>query len=438
MAEPDDRDAGGRAAAVGFLVVFLVALAVRLSWVEAVQSPVETVSSDMRGYIERARWTLAGEPVDACFPPGAHWVFAAILLVVGPDDLQSLGWVQCVLGALTAAISGLLARELTRSTAASWVVGLVVACWYPLVTEVGFFASEVPYGLFLVGSTWLVLRASRGAAGGAWAGVLGALAYLVRPTMLAGVGLQVGVLLAARSMSKRLLASLVLPLVLAVGLGSLRYWTLTGHAGLISSNSGVQSLFAWSDYAGVEAVPPKGVPRPRQTSFHPPTRSTRSGYEPDYVFTGERCDPEPVLAERDRVLARSPLGTLAGRLWRNVQDLFGAHRLWPERREAKGGLRLKLLEDWGELQRWLFGPMVVLVMGFDAYAALRGRLPRRNVLLWAAIAGMVIAAALYTGERRYRVPYDPILLALVCSAFMRLVGSTRGVARAPGSTDSVV
>lgn len=396
------------------------ALVVRVAWCVFVQAPRDDLASDMAGYIGRARAVLHGVDAETCFPPGAHWFYAAVLAVVGPRALAAGGLVTAALGATVAPMAGALAGECLPGRRAGLVVGLVVAAWYPLVALGGFFLSEVPFAPLAVASTWLWARAVRTGRGWWLAGVAAGLGWLTRPPILLGVLLLVAWTWslrgsaafpgAPRRVGGREIARWVTPLVVAVMLGAARYRAVSGHWGLVADNGAVASFFAFTDYTGLTATPPRGAPEPRQRSFHPPPREDRDVFTPDFTFVGGRCEPGPLLAERDRVIAASGPGVLLRRLARNVSLLTSGNTLWPERRSAKRGFRRRLLAAWP----WLTGGTIALAAVGAVASARAARTRERAVTLGvlAPLLGLVVAAAGWGGEVRYRVPYDPLLIVL--------------------------
>lgn len=417
-----------------------VALAIRVLWCVLVQAPEDDLVSDMAGYVARARGVLDGVDSETCFPPGAHWFFALELLVVGPGGLAAAGLLNAVCGAVVAPVAGALASECVPGRRAGLAVGLVVAAWYPLIALGGFFVSEVPFALFAVASAWLWARAVRTGRGWGMAGVTAGLGWLTRPPILLGVLLLVawtwalgrsGALGGGRRIAGREIARWVMPIVLVVTLGAVRYRAVSGQWGLIADNGAVASFFAFTDYRGLTATPPRGAPKPAQRSFHPPSRGDAGAFSSEFTFVGGRCEPGPLLAERDRVIAASAPGVLMRRVTRNVGLLASGNKLWPERHFAKRGVRRWVLEAWP----WLTGCTIALA-AVGAVASARAPRTRERAVtlgLLAPLLGVVVAAAGWGGEVRYRVPYDPLLIVLaavgvraVYDVYTRTSERTRG------------
>ncbi len=440
---------GGRA---GVAVVFAVSLVVRIAWLLAYERPADTVYSDMSGYVHRARAALGGAPPDLCFPPGAHAVYAAEMAVFGTDGLVAMGWVQALLGALVAPFVLLVARRALRSDVAAFAVGLVVALWQPLISFGGYFSSEVPFAFFLAATAALVARwvgaepASRGAAPVGTALLAGAamgMAYLVRPPILLSAALLVVWALWRRLGARSVLAFLV-PVVFAVAFGAARYHHYSGRVALVSDNGAVQSFFAWTDYRSLVGTIVRKDGTERVTRFMPPARTPEEGFSETFTFAGDNCDGPPLTAERNRVVAESSLGTLARRAARNVRHLVHGPELWPERREAKEGFRATLMDVWPPLV--LFGLVPLLLAGVVVIArgavggtagaggAGAGTAPdgRQRVREATAlhVITLVVASAAYTGEARYRVPYDPVFIVVAAVAVERAVAAARALRKA--------
>ncbi|MDP2304968.1 MAG: glycosyltransferase family 39 protein [Pseudomonadota bacterium] len=419
-----------------------VAFGVRAAWLIHFQRPADGVFSDMKGYIGRARDLLEGSDAEVCFAPGSHWLYAAEMTVFGPDGLDAMGWVHVALGTLVAPVAVLLARRCLGSAVAAAIVGLVVALWYPLVSYGGYFSSEVPYTLALATSVWAWVRYVQTGRGAGLAGVVTGLGYLVRPPILLAVPLLVGWALWRRAGSWRGHLAFLAPVVCAVAFGAARYHDRTGRVGLIADNGAVMSLFAFSDYSGVEATPPPGVVT-EYNGFHPPARGRKFGFDPEFRFDGLRCDPSPLNAERDRVIAASSWSEIAVRLNRNVSHLYADNVMWPERKQAKEGVRKELLDVWPRIVASGLLPLVALgVLGTAVSLWARRGLPGGPragegdsdalVVPILHLVVMVLAALAYTGEIRYRVPYDPLLITLAAVGPVWVVRFVRARIRAPG------
>lgn len=420
------ESSGGRGLWTGPAACFALALLVRLGWFLGVQRPGDALYADMYGYVARARDLVGGRDAEVCFPPGAHWFYGAEMAALGPNALPAMGVIHVVLGATIAPMAALLAREALGAGRWATAVGLLVALWYPLVTYGGFFSSELPFAAALTASAWLWVRAWRRGGSGWLAGVCLGAAYLVRPAILPVVPLLWGWALWSRPRMARLVVTFGTPVLLAVALGAARYHANTGRWALIADNGAVASFFAWTDYAGLQTTPPPGM-EPDQLGFHPSSRGREDWFDPEFRYVGLRCDPAPLRAERDRVLAASSVGDLAWRLRRNVSFLFGWNVLWPERSEARTGARWWVFRAWPKLQSGVVFPLAAL--GVAAIFRRREASPERDARIFTALylLAMVGAAAFYTGEVRYRVPYDALVLVFTVEGARRLVARvTRG------------
>jgi hypothetical protein len=458
-----------RAFAFQLIAITLLALGVRLWWVLDVQPPGEAIFSDMRSYVHRAVWLLFDQQhvsdyreLDvALFPYGTHYLHALLIRAFGlatPDlpgqighsfagvDFTAVAAFQALLGAATVAFAMLAARRAFRGPWGPPVVGALLALWHPLISFTGYFTSETPFAFFLALGFWLCLRyATTGRS--AWlAGSALAAGFTFRPQLvLTALLVLAWVALRRRRLPGfcwRQLAAIALPVALVVAFSAWRYHSLTGEIGLISGNAALGRFFAATDYASVEA---DGGER----YFHPPARSPRYGFEGAFRVPGFISDARPLDAERERVWNGKTAAEKLGTLSRNVAFLFHGNRLWPERaasqyaglhaaaerrleleregvapKEARkpaaqarlaaerefaesSGWRTALLRIWEPLVLFGLVPLSLLGLGL----AVRRHNPGLELAALHVIT-MLYAAALYFGEARYRVPYDPILVLL--------------------------
>lgn len=409
------------AAALATLLAFLV----RASWFLFVQQPGDALFSDMKGYIGRAANLLGGHDSLACFPPGTQYFYAAEMLVFGPAGLAAMGWVHALLGSATVGLWTLTAGHALRWRLAPAIVGGVLALWYPLVSFGGYFSSEQPYTFFLAVSLWLTVRLVRTGRGGLGvgiaAGIAAGIALWIRPPILLTVGLAAPWLWLRQGLRLRVVLAWLAPVVLALGLASARFYLVTGRAGLVSDNDAVASFFAWTDYREIKATGVQYADRFEGSgTFHPQPRQKRTGFNGTFQVNGDRCDRDVLLAERDRVIGESTVPQLLARARRDVRFLVSDNPMWPEATRAKEGWRASLLEGWDVLVRWVLVPLAS--MGLTTL--LWWRNPALE-LVALHVATVVVAAALYTGDVRYRVPYDPVLVLLAVQAVGVAAGRER-------------
>lgn len=422
------RASEARAVAV---VVFAVALAVRGYWALRVQRPLDAVYSDMGGYVLRAQLLLAGElPAEprmlALWPWGTHAIVAAEMALLGKKSHVAIGTCHAVVGAIAAPCASALTTRFVRSAAAALVAGLAVALWHPHVVYSGFFSSEIWFTSAILLGTVLLVRRAEGKSGALGAGVLLAVAFVVRPQILLTVALVVAALAAQRLRGKKLLRvsrgaglALVAPLALAMAVSSVRFHRLTGRWGLIAAYEPVQRLFGETEVVKVESTwtAPNGD---RWTWwFNPPTKKPVVP-ENTERFEGFVCDPDIIASIRKRRLAGVGGGPRVARMIDNVALLAVRNLPWPED-DSKVPFRRDLQKVFARVV------LVVISLAVVGLAALR-RHPFAALLVRIHLATIVIVGALYLGEARYRVPYDPFfIVAATVGAYTLVTGAFRAL-----------
>lgn len=184
------------------LLVFLAALAIRATFV-VVQTrfaifDTPFLASDSRAYLNFAEGILAGRGLSIDGVPSAlagpvYPLFLAVLMRLGLGP-EAIGLVQAVLGAATAVLIGVLAREYSSIAGFDPVLsrrlGLAAAsagAGYPhLILWTGYILTETLF-VFLVASSLVsvfVAERTRSRKHAFMAGLLGALAALTRSALL--------------------------------------------------------------------------------------------------------------------------------------------------------------------------------------------------------------------------------------------------------------
>jgi hypothetical protein len=426
------------------LGVFAVALTARLLWVSFVDNPYDNVFSDMAGYINRAMQVAYGAanplPIDGdkhvsdahaiaaaaagvdpwsancpLYPPGAHLVYAAEMKVVGWTHHAALLVINCACGALVAPCAMLLALRVVRRLGLAVTIGVFMALWYPLLAFCGFFSSEQPYAGALALSVWLLVRQVEGKKSAVGLGLASSVAYLVRPQVvltlaaLSLVGLFILWRRPPRAPRLRLAGLLVAGGIFTatVAWGAVRYHGLSGGRwGLISDNSTMTRLWADTNYGRIQSKwrAPDGAVM--SFLFESPPKA-ELGLRRELEIDGYIGDGTQIENARRNEVHYMTLGERTVRWVENARLLFVDNTLWPDSMHQGKGWR-----------RWAFSASKWLLLAVFAPLALVGIVscawrPRLVPLVCAAhVLTMIVVAAFFYAEQRYRVPYDLTIVIL--------------------------
>jgi hypothetical protein len=451
----------------------IAALVVRLHWNLVVHPIEDYLYSDMRGYIRRSDalfdvWWKPSE-YDAFYPYGTH-VFIYVVQAAlghGPDDYRTLGIAYAVVGALIVGFGYLLARRVSHHRFVPPLVGLVLVAYYPLISLGGYALSEVPFSLCLVSSTFFLVRmAQDGRKRDAWAaGILAALGMVVRPQILASIGL-LGIfwLLARRRMPKlRLVVMLhaLAPIVLMMAFSAWRLHYHTDRIGLISENGKFNQVFGRCHNTKIFALPDS--PKRRRTSFGPPPLiqlAKREAKLPDawpgldpaleieITYTGYIGDSKILGGIIDECVAKTGWWKQAEYSLVNVLLLWRYNVAWPDSGKPQWREHASL---WGKIHASalavpaLLAAFLVLLASFvprklpPRVHAVLDHYPPGLALVALHLVGLVIVAASIFGDTRLRAPYDPFIILLAIEAYgtgawLLWLGAQRLVRRRSRST----
>jgi hypothetical protein len=421
--------------------VFVLAFAVRAAWAAWVDSPFDTIFSDMGGYIHRAMQLAYGaaayrpdEPhpnltmydpwsyLCPFYAPGGHFVYAAQMRLLGWTHHVPFTVVHCLWGAAVAPCALLLALRVVPRLSVAVVVGVAVAVWGPLLAFTSYFSSEQPDAALVALSAWLTVRLVEGKRAAIGLGLVTALAYLVRSQIILtmavlGVAWLVGVALHRAWARPRFVPLFVAGLFVlaAVGFGAERYHRLSGGRwGIICDDEGMARLFADTGYARVKATTTGRDGHFEGTYYFEPPSKMISGDRDEYAFDGYIGDPALLAKGRREAVAKMTFGDRVGRWLSNVSLLFVRNDLWPEATRLGGQpARAVYAEVSKAVMAGLLAPLTLLGI---AVALLRPTPVR--VVCAAHVLTSLFTAAFFYGEMRYRIPYDVFyfLLALVAVA----------------------
>jgi hypothetical protein len=401
------------------LASFALAFVLRLAWIAWVQSPFDSVYSDMAGYVDRAERLLWNIPMDeprllTLFPPGAHTLMALEFFLLGRHSRTAISIVHALVGAVPAAfVPGLMYRLVPRRSAAA-AAGLIVALWEPQICFVGFFSTEIWFSAAIAAHAWVTSRDRSRPRDLLASGVLAITAIVVRPQFLLTWALDLGgrsvLVYWRRGLRAAALAAVCLALPVGLGLAatSVRYHALAGRWGLISA-SGLNRVWADTDVCRVEASWKTAAGQDFGYWFSPPSKPALKPSD-TVKFTGFIVDPDILDGIRRDRTRGVPLRDRIARKIGNVELLLVRNLPWPEsnygdRLPWLGASRVRLEEIFRDIV--LYGVLPWCLVGL-----LLARRNRTTAIFAANFATVIVAAAFFFGEARYHVPYDPFAIVL--------------------------
>jgi hypothetical protein len=409
---------------VAAIASLALAFAVRVHWARHVQSPLDAEYSDMAMYVDRAEQLLAHSTPDeprllTTYPYGTHYILALEFLLLGRHSARAIAIAHAIVGAIPAACAPYLAFRLVPRTWAGALAGVLVALWVPQICFTGYFLSEIWFSALIAGHACFVAYGPWRTGGRIGTGVLGAVAFVVRPQFLLTWALDVasravalvwrrGVVGTARG-----LAWLVLPMVLIIGVSALRLHALAGHWGLIAE-SGVNRVWADTDICKLDASWKSASGGEYSFWFSPPSKQPC----PDdgiVHFKGFIADGKILDRIRLKRLRGVPWWRRLARMAHNADLLLNQNLPWPESNYVDDPLR-------GPLMRGFAAALKFVVLPLAGLGLILGPWNEATRILATNLLTVVVAAAIFFGEARYHVPYDPFALVLAVSGAYATVG----------------
>ena len=380
----------------------------RAAWTLALHPPLNYVFSDMKFYVDRAINLAQGgalERFDAFYPPGTHWILALPFAIFGTDrtGLWSGAVLWWALSAFTPLAMWRFARYHLTIPAAAITAALV--SFSPLhILYAGYFLSETPALALLVGSLWLADRAAAARRSRSFlgAGLLGGLAIANRPALVANV--VIAALAAPRAMRVRAIALISLGAAAVIALVVIHNTAAAGRLTLISENSG---LTFWSGQCDVRLAKLGNPATGPYYEFGSPPAIQRASGSTEVIPDHLPWDQEFFYARAfDCIRQRGP-GELR---WvaRGIFDMTLTSVPFPTIVEGDLGDRVAFVNA-----------MFSVALPFLLWGAVwLIRLRRRRgegageLLMLAHFACLLLYAVIFTGDPRYRIPYDVFALAL--------------------------
>lgn len=417
-------------------VIFAIALVVRLRFVED-HPPGLYVVADMAFYDRRADHLLAGEASiwDTFTPVGYPALLAIVYRVVGKSH-DAIGALQAVLGAGTCVIAAAITARIARSSAAALAVGAALAVYPPLVMYTGFLLTETAFSFLLAGAVWLLVRAmDRGDGEGAkdadgrsfWGLVtssglaLGA-ATAMRPNLSIALPLLAACSIVGRAKTQRrrapvLVVLCAMPVILGVSAYQSR---IAGRPMGLASNGGINFFLGVCE---CHAVRLPGQKISEVSGAHNRRRFTeiviatepayREGHYYGAALSLIRQDPRRILRAMAKIADGFGIGDLGPP---------PAQPYWPGWNGHDGELRASA--RWA---LWLaFVPLGIHALALLATRRLFEEGEEASLAALAMLGSVPLTLALFLGDPRLRVSFDPLAFALAGAAWAALVRRLRG------------
>lgn len=382
--------------------------------------PMKGVDSLEYDGIARALLAGTGMTTDVGFVrPPLYPMFLALGYVVGGIPIVQIA--QIIIGAVTAILIGVLARDLYRDDRAAWMGALAAAIYPWFFQYVGAVASENLFTFLAVAAFVLILRSARDRRprSAVTAGALFGLAALARANLLV---LAPGLTLWLWWRSRRFASALVFCCFIVVALAPFTIYNLTAGHGLVVGSSGGGLAF----YIGNNAD---------TTRFYGGRLSNDEwlALNHDSIIGAEAlrqagCDP---VAGQRACISGVPIDQ-ADAFWYSAAFRYIVANPW----EWAGTVFQKLLHYW---RPWVeprtYSVPVVFISGVSfgtiALFALMGlrRMERDSAaFVLAVLAGSTMAAVLWTVQLRYRFALlDPVMIAAASLPMMTFFTRARAL-----------
>ncbi|MBK7826209.1 glycosyltransferase family 39 protein [Nannocystis sp.] len=416
------------------IVALLASFAVRLHWNLLVHPLGDYISSDMRGYTSRADQLIdkfgASIEYHAFFPYGTHFLLALLKVLFGRENYAAIGVVYALLGTIIVYYAYRIAERVSSRRWVPPLLAMFMVFYYPLISLGGYTLSEVPFSVFLLASSYALLRLVQdGRTRDAWwAGVHAGIATAFRPQILLSI-LVFGVVwvLLHRHMSKVRVKHLVcaaIPIAVVLVFSSARLYHHTGRLGLISENGRFNQLFGRCHNKKAVATPEE--PGRGRIRFGPPPLiqlEKRAKTAPnswvqldpaigaELNYAGYISDAKPLNDLMRKCIAKTGyLGQLKYAVI-NVLMLAGYNTPWPD---SGRDLWRHQANRWQVFYTAVFTAPALLMM----FTCFMRRTVTRHGILALHIWALLVTAAIYFGDTRLRAPYDPMLVLLAIEAYI--------------------
>lgn len=407
-----------------------------LYYVFYVHPPWHYIGSDMGGYIERASNLAHGtelKPYDSFYPVGMAYLLAPFFKVWSyAVALKMIGVFYALLLTATNYVIYRFVQDFYHSRVFAWIAFIFSSCYFPFITYLGLYLSEIPFAFFLVLSLYLLIKCffdtKSGILSALWAGIALGLALIIKGALMAAIPIFMIYLLVLWLRNKKRFTSfwskasiLSLSLILVYAIQISHISVALNKLTFISTNS---SQNMYMGQAHLSAVVNMG-----------PTSSY--GFANNNVYFDKSLGPEQVLSFD--IWRADKFDELTKSLWREDPwrqikislnsglDLFHITHQWPiyDRED---------LIKVDKASQWLFVVIVDFpVIAFMIYLIWRLITKKQKTflikyaeplsILFIALGSAIFTAMLTKGEPRYLVPFLYLLILIFFGILSQFVSS---------------
>lgn len=403
----------------------LLALWVRWDFAVEEHPPSHYLVGDMGIYASQAQRIFhIRDAWDTFTPPG----YPAFLALIG--DIERVGAIQAILGALTTVLTMFIARRLDRSPWVAFIAGLISALYFPLIFYSGVVLSETLFAFLLVSFLGLVVYASslRSRWIAASAGVVLASAILVRPSLL--TFLPFFLAMSWRDKHPHILRFVLTSALITIIPVAMHTSIVLGRPAVVASNGGINFFLAHSECKLVRSTAPGRV-------ISVSTHYTRTHYDRECVIDHSFLDESWFYRMGLTNIVQQPRRLLVA--LDGLREGLGLvpHRSWPNQPYWPGSTQYDAEINWFSRAYFWLLLLPALLHGFFGQTIRTSNPEVRLVrqLCWVLLASVGIAIYVYNGNPRVRVSSDPIAIVLAASAVVaagrHLAMKLRRISRRP-------
>mgnify|MGYP003974916727 CR=1 FL=1 len=389
-------------------MIFVIGVIAGLVQVDLGGAPWNHITSDSKGYIERASQIASGkglEPFQTFFPLGISYCYALFFLLL--DDsvaLKAISFLQVVAVGLSHVLAYLTARDLFGTERVARLASSLSVAYWPLTAQVSFYMAEPIFMLMLLGGQYLVVRSAQ--------------ADSPKIALLAGIA--VGIAVSIKTQGLIVLIGLLIVSIIYVSLRKVVVVTAMGvglvmlahtaHIGEIRDGAGLRmpANGAFNLYLGQSAVHGLGasnIDEGRYLFFYNNNGYMEKGLLPPRSARASSLDQSFFIEATLELWLASPWRQMV----RTMQSGFELHAItphWPLR-------AMKSMSAPELVFKYLAIPLVYFPAILALVLCLRIRAWRYPVLiLILPILGITAAAGLSMGQPRYLLPFLPNLFML--------------------------
>ncbi|MFA6423438.1 MAG: hypothetical protein WCW17_03240 [Patescibacteria group bacterium] len=401
------------------LLFFLVfTFLIYLIYVLFLNRPEQNIYADMNNYLNLALNISNGNYLNkwnTFYPPGMPYLMSLFLMIFKQTvALKIIAILLAVFLTASNYLVFLISLEISKSKKIAWFAMIFCSFYYPFITYIGFYLSEVPFTFFMLLAIWFYLKIfinqkKQSNIFAFNAGLILAVVVLFRSIFFPSALLLMIFSFFLNKKNYLKICYYIIGFILILTIIIIRNSYIMGRLTFVSTNGGINAYLGQAHLAKVNNQTDEST-----TFFY----NNNCGYDKTLIkeetFNFNAYDEDKFYNKIFQLWKKDPLSQIKISIV-NGAYMFYPIKHWPIRNNNfQGSLDL--------IFQYFFVILVYLPFVYLIFKKIvRRKFSKYDAVLLLPITGLVLMAMITKGEERYLVPYQYLMVIFVAPVWSNFI-----------------